>query len=136
VAYFSWLCEELLLTHPHCFYSISYDDIVQNEGVWINVYYNASKEDFVVRLNPEMKWNKWLFRANRKWENVTNNKKYFGWVGEGIGFEGEILSLYGNFSFNYEENKERVGLQRDAQRKMRKFISLLLPNQENSTFSI
>jgi len=87
VAYFSWLCGELLLTHPQSFYSLTLVDFKKNYGSRITRIYRDSTQAIVTELNPEMKWSRWLFRRNRKWENMHNHKKYFDWVGEEMGFE-------------------------------------------------
>jgi len=81
VSFFSWICVELNLTHPQCFYSLSLRDIYSRNGsTLVSHLYKNSPEDLVRRLNPEIEWMEWLFKGNRKWKNKENHKRFFEWM--------------------------------------------------------
>jgi len=87
VCYFTWLCEELKMTHPNTFYAFTGGIICEKNGsVVLSDWYNGSPEEFVRTLNPELAWIEWMFKGSRKWDNVENHKRFFDWLGGKLGF--------------------------------------------------
>jgi len=88
--YLRWFEEQMGITDPSDWYSITSDDFKSHNGITIlyNVF-SGSTRDVAKHLYPDYPWIEWMFRKvpDGFWEDLSNVRDFLDWLATELGIE-------------------------------------------------
>lgn len=88
--FFDELCQKFNIKHFDEWYQIRLDQVQTNGGKKIlDQFYDNSLIKALESIYPEREWHPWKFQQVSKgfWDNTNNQKNYFDWLGQEMGYK-------------------------------------------------